>query len=106
VDVVAAGVHDRHRLAVAVDAGRSARVREAGLLANRQRIHVSAEHHGRAHAVLEDSDDSGAPDPGGDCVTGSAESVGTQVTTAVVKAIFLVLLLDGIFAIFLSASGF
>ncbi len=39
-------------------------------------------------------------------VVGSAESVGTQVTTAVVKAIFLVLILDGIFAIFLSASGF
>jgi phospholipid/cholesterol/gamma-HCH transport system permease protein len=39
-------------------------------------------------------------------VEGSAESVGTQVTTAVVKAIFLVLILDGIFAIFLSASGF
>ena len=39
-------------------------------------------------------------------VQGSAESVGTQVTTAVVKAIFLVLVLDGIFAIFLSASGF
>lgn len=39
-------------------------------------------------------------------VEGSAESVGTQVTTAVVKAIFLVLILDAIFAIFLSASGF
>lgn len=39
-------------------------------------------------------------------VEGSAESVGTQVTTAVVKAIFLVLVLDGIFAIFLSAAGF
>ncbi|MGO8953743.1 MAG: MlaE family ABC transporter permease [Rhodomicrobium sp.] len=39
-------------------------------------------------------------------VTGSAESVGTQVTAAVVKAIFLVLVLDAIFAIFLSASGF
>jgi phospholipid/cholesterol/gamma-HCH transport system permease protein len=39
-------------------------------------------------------------------VEGSAESVGRQVTTAVVKAIFLVLVLDGIFAIFLSASGF
>jgi phospholipid/cholesterol/gamma-HCH transport system permease protein len=39
-------------------------------------------------------------------VEGSAESVGTQVTTAVVKAIFLVLVLDGVFAIFLSASGF
>ncbi len=39
-------------------------------------------------------------------VEGSAESVGTQVTAAVVKAIFLVLVLDGVFAIFLSASGF
>ncbi len=39
-------------------------------------------------------------------VEGSAESVGTQVTTAVVKAIFLVLVLDAVFAIFLSASGF
>ncbi len=39
-------------------------------------------------------------------VEGSAESVGTQVTTSVVKAIFLVLVLDGMFAIFLSASGF
>ena len=39
-------------------------------------------------------------------VQGSAESVGTQVTTAVVKAIFVVLVLDAVFAIFLSASGF
>ncbi len=39
-------------------------------------------------------------------VEGSAESVGTQVTKAVVKAIFLVLVLDAVFAIFLSASGF
>jgi phospholipid/cholesterol/gamma-HCH transport system permease protein len=39
-------------------------------------------------------------------VQGSAESVGTQVTTAVVKAIFLVLVLDAVFAMFLSASGF
>ncbi len=39
-------------------------------------------------------------------VQGSAESLGRQVTTAVVKAIFLVLALDGLFAIFLSASGF
>jgi phospholipid/cholesterol/gamma-HCH transport system permease protein len=39
-------------------------------------------------------------------VEGSAESVATQVTTAVVKAIFLVLVLDAVFAIFLSASGF
>ncbi len=39
-------------------------------------------------------------------VQGSAELLGTQVTTAVVKAIFLVLVLDAVFAIFLAASGF
>jgi len=39
-------------------------------------------------------------------VEGSAESLGSQVTAAVVKAIFLVLVLDGVFAIFLSASGY
>jgi phospholipid/cholesterol/gamma-HCH transport system permease protein len=39
-------------------------------------------------------------------VQGSAESLGRQVTSAVVKAIFLVLAMDGLFAMFLSASGF
>jgi phospholipid/cholesterol/gamma-HCH transport system permease protein len=39
-------------------------------------------------------------------VEGSAESVGSHVTSAVVKAIFLVMALDGGFAIFLSACGF
>jgi phospholipid/cholesterol/gamma-HCH transport system permease protein len=39
-------------------------------------------------------------------VKGSAESLGAQVTAAVVKAIFLVLVLDAVFAIFLAASGF
>jgi len=39
-------------------------------------------------------------------VQGSAESLGFQVTRAVVKAIFLVIVLDAVFAIFLSAAGF
>jgi phospholipid/cholesterol/gamma-HCH transport system permease protein len=39
-------------------------------------------------------------------VTGSAESVGAHVTSAVVKAIFLVFILDAAFAIFMAASGF
>jgi phospholipid/cholesterol/gamma-HCH transport system permease protein len=39
-------------------------------------------------------------------VRGSAESLGFQVTRAVVKAIFLVIMLDALFAIFLSAAGF
>ena len=38
-------------------------------------------------------------------VEGSAESLGTHVTSAVVKAIFLVIILDALFAMFLSAIG-
>ena len=38
-------------------------------------------------------------------VEGSAESLGAHVTSAVVKAIFLVIILDAIFAMFLSAIG-
>ena len=39
-------------------------------------------------------------------VRGSAESLGTHVTSAVVKAIFLVIIFDALFAMFLSASGY
>lgn len=38
-------------------------------------------------------------------VTGSAESLGAHVTSAVVKAIFLVIIFDALFAMFLSAIG-
>jgi len=38
-------------------------------------------------------------------VSGSAESLGVHVTSAVVKAIFLVIVFDAIFAMFLSAIG-
>jgi phospholipid/cholesterol/gamma-HCH transport system permease protein len=38
-------------------------------------------------------------------VTGSAESLGFHVTSAVVKAIFLVIVFDALFAMFLSAVG-
>jgi phospholipid/cholesterol/gamma-HCH transport system permease protein len=39
-------------------------------------------------------------------VGGSAESLGRRVTAAVVKSIFLVIVLDGIFAIFYAAIDF
>lgn len=39
-------------------------------------------------------------------VGGSAESLGQRVTTSVVKAIFVVILIDALFAIFYSAIGF
>ena len=39
-------------------------------------------------------------------VGGSAESLGRQVTSSVVKAIFVVVILDGLFAMFFAATGF
>jgi phospholipid/cholesterol/gamma-HCH transport system permease protein len=38
-------------------------------------------------------------------VKGSAESLGTQTTVSVVKSIFLVIVLDGVFAIFFASIG-
>jgi phospholipid/cholesterol/gamma-HCH transport system permease protein len=38
-------------------------------------------------------------------VKGSAESLGLQTTASVVKSIFLVIVLDGVFAIFFSLIG-
>jgi phospholipid/cholesterol/gamma-HCH transport system permease protein len=38
-------------------------------------------------------------------VRGSAESLGIQTTTSVVKSIFLVIVLDGIFAVFFASIG-
>ena len=39
-------------------------------------------------------------------VEGSAESLGRRTTAAVVKAIFAVILVDGLFAIFFAAIGY
>jgi len=39
-------------------------------------------------------------------VTGSAESLGAHVTSSVVKAIFLVIIFDALFAMYLTASGY
>jgi phospholipid/cholesterol/gamma-HCH transport system permease protein len=38
-------------------------------------------------------------------VKGSAESLGLQTTTSVVKSIFLVIVLDGVFAMFFASIG-
>jgi phospholipid/cholesterol/gamma-HCH transport system permease protein len=38
-------------------------------------------------------------------VRGSAESLGRQTTTSVVKSIFLVIVLDGLFAVFFASIG-
>jgi phospholipid/cholesterol/gamma-HCH transport system permease protein len=47
----------------------------------------------------------GFPNREGLNVKGSAESLGTQTTTSVVKSIFLVIVLDGLFAIFFASIG-
>ncbi len=42
----------------------------------------------------------------GFAVSGSAESLGSKVTSSVVKSIFMVIVLDGIFAMFYAAVNF
>ncbi len=49
--IVAAHVGHGDRIAVPIGRGRRAGVRETGRFLNRQRVHVSAEHDGRAVAV-------------------------------------------------------
>ncbi len=39
-------------------------------------------------------------------VKGSAESLGQQTTASVVKAIFLVIVMDGLFAMFFASLGY
>ena len=46
-----------------------------------------------------------SPAPKGLKVQGSAESLGLQTTTSVVKSIFMVIVLDGFFAMFFSSIG-
>jgi hypothetical protein len=62
VHVVAAGMHDRHRLAVAVRDFDLAGIGQAGRLLDRQRIHVGAQHDGRPCTVAQEPDDTGLPD--------------------------------------------
>ena len=59
---MAAGVHDADFEAVLVAHADLAGVGHAGLLDDRQRIHVGADQDGRPGAVLQDADDAGAAD--------------------------------------------
>ena len=59
VHVVAAGMHDRHRLAVAFRDFDRAGIGQAGRLLDQQRIHVGAQHDGRPCTVAQEPDDTG-----------------------------------------------
>ena len=72
VHVVPAGVHDRDLVAVGVGRRRRAGIRQAGRLADRQRVHVGAQHHRGTVTVAQHADDAGAPHARGDVVPGVA----------------------------------
>jgi aminopeptidase N len=69
VHVVPARVSHRHVPSAGVPPADGARVRQAGLLLDGQRVHVGAQHHRRPGAVAEHADDAGAPDVLGDLET-------------------------------------
>ena len=62
VHVVAAGVHDRHRVAVRVRRDDLARIRQPCRLLDRKRIHVGPKEHRRAFTVAQHTNDSGSPE--------------------------------------------
>ena len=64
MDVVAAGVGHRYLVAVGVLGGRGARVIRAGVLFDRQRVHVRPEQHGGPASVGQHADHAGAADAG------------------------------------------
>ena len=66
VGVVGAGVHGRVLDAAMVHTGIGGGIGQAGLLAHRQAVHVSAQHQGRPLAVLHHRHDAGAADLIGD----------------------------------------
>ena len=60
--VVAAGVHHRHGIPFGIGGRDVAGIGQAGRLLDRQRIHVGAQHDGRAVAVAQQADDAGLAD--------------------------------------------
>ena len=76
VHVVSAGVHDRNRVPVGVGAGGGAGVREAGVLLDREGVHVGAQHDGGAVAVAEHPDDAGTADARAHLAAGPLELLG------------------------------
>ena len=76
VHVVAAGVHDRDRVAVGVGTGGRAGVREAGVLLYGEGVHVGAQHDGGSVAVAQHPDDAGPADAGAHLAAGPLELLG------------------------------
>ena len=76
VDVVAAGVHHRHVLALRVFGGHRAGVRQTRLLFDGQRVHVRAEQDSGAGAVAQHPHDPELADAGGDFAAGLAQFLG------------------------------
>ena len=62
MNVVAAGMHHAHLVAVPVDGGRCRGVRKTGLFDHRQAVHVGPHHHQRPISVLKHGDHAGAAD--------------------------------------------
>jgi hypothetical protein len=71
--IVAAGMHHRDRLPVAVRGSDFTGIRQAGGLLDRQRIHIGAQHDRRPCAVAQEPDDAGLPDRRRHVVIGGAQ---------------------------------
>ena len=76
--VVAAGVGNRHLLAFAVEGTPLARVRQPRTFLHRQSVHVRAQHHGGAVAVVQHTCHAVATDTGDNVEPALLQAVGGQ----------------------------
>ena len=76
VHIVAAGVHDRNRVPVRVGCGGRAGEPEAGVLPDREGVHVGSQHDGGSVAVAQHPDAPGPADAGAHLAAGPLELLG------------------------------
>jgi len=66
VNIMTAGMHHLHFIAISVDLGCNRCIGKPGFLRYRQPIHIGAHHHQRSGAILQDGNHPGATDTLGD----------------------------------------
>lgn len=83
VHVMSAGVHDRHLIAVVVDAGLGAGVVESGGLLDREGVHIGAQHDRRTDAIAQHAHHACPADAGGDLESRLPQPFGRLLGSAV-----------------------
>jgi hypothetical protein len=76
MQIMAAGMHHRNVSTTVIFGVHFARVCKSGFFFHRKRVEFRAQHHGRARAVFQNGDNSGAANPFRDVIAQAAQASG------------------------------